>query len=113
MSTAEWEAVPETVKTFMTALDSREFDRALATFTSDAVVTDDGRDHAGTEEIEAWLATAVTGYTYTAEFTGASTTDGGVDVGQHLEGDFPGGVVDLNYRFTLDGAVISRLVIEP
>ncbi len=113
MSTAEWEAVPETVKTFMTALDSREFDRALATFTSDAVVTDDGRDHAGTEEIEAWLATAVTGYTYTAEFSGASTTDRGVDVGQHLEGDFPGGVVDLNYRFTLDGAVISRLVIEP
>jgi hypothetical protein len=113
MSTAEWEALPESVKTFMTALDSREFDRALATFASDAVVTDDGRDHAGTDEIRAWLATAVTEYTYTAEFAGASTTTGGVDVGQHLEGDFPGGVVDLNYRFTLDGAVIRRLVIEP
>ncbi|WP_308817976.1 nuclear transport factor 2 family protein [Pseudonocardia alni] len=113
MSTAEWEALPESVKTFMTALDSQEFDRALATFASDAVVTDDGRDHAGTDEIRAWLATAVTEYTYTAEFAGASTTTGGVDVGQHLEGDFPGGVVDLNYRFTLDGAVIRRLVIEP
>lgn len=113
MSTAEWEALPESVKTFMTALRSQEFDRALATFASDAVVTDDGRDHAGTDEIRAWLATAVTEYTYTAEFAGASTTTGGVDVGQHLEGDFPGGVVDLNYRFTLDGAVIGRLVIEP
>ena len=113
MSTAEWEALPESVKTFMTALDSREFDRALATFASDAVVTDDGRDRAGTDEIRAWLATAVTEYTYTAEFAGASTTTGGVDVGQHLEGDFPGGVVDLNYRFTLDEAVIRRLVIEP
>ncbi|WP_224392421.1 nuclear transport factor 2 family protein [Pseudonocardia sp. ICBG1293] len=113
MSTAEWEALPETVKTFMTALDSREPDRALATFTSDAVVTDDGRDHAGTDEIGAWLASAVTEYTYTAEFTGASATEAGVDVGQHLEGDFPGGVVDLNYRFTLDGAAIGRLVIEP
>ncbi|MCO7191896.1 nuclear transport factor 2 family protein [Pseudonocardia sp. McavD-2-B] len=101
------------MKTFMTALGSREFDRALATFASDAVVTDDGRDHAGTDEIRAWLATAVTEYTYTAEFAGASTTTGGVDVGQHLEGDFPGGVVDLNYRFTVDGAVIRRLVIEP
>lgn len=113
MTTAAWETLPEAVTTFMTALDSHEFDRALATFTSDAVVTDDGRDHAGTDEIKAWLATAVTEYTYTATFTGASTTGAGVDVGQHLEGDFPGGVVDLNYRFTLDGAVISRLVIEP
>lgn len=113
MSTAEWETLPETVKNFMTALDSQEFDRALTTFTPDAVVTDDGRDYAGTAEIKAWLATAVTEYTYTAEFTGASSTDTGVDVGQHLEGDFPGGVVDLNYRFTLDGTVISRLVIEP
>lgn len=97
----------------MGALDSQEFDRALATFTPDAVVTDDGRDHAGTDEIRDWLATAVTEYSYTAEFTGASTTATGVDVGQHLEGDFPGGVVDLNYRFTLDGAAIRRLVIEP
>ncbi|MEU6699615.1 nuclear transport factor 2 family protein [Pseudonocardia sp. NPDC046786] len=113
MTTAEWDALPGTVKTFMAALDAQEFDRALATFTSDAVVTDDGRDYAGTDKIRTWLATAVTEYTYTATFTGASATDGGVDVGQHLEGDFPGGVVDLNYRFTLDGAAIRRLVIEP
>ena len=97
----------------MTALDSQEFDRALTTFTPDAVVTDEGRDYTGTDEIGAWLATAVTEYTYTAEFTCATTTDAGVDVGQHLEGTFPGGVVDLNYRFTLDGALISQLVIEP
>lgn len=97
----------------MTALDSQEFDRALATLTPDAVVTDDGRTYTGTDEIGAWLKAAVTEYTYTATFTGASTTEAGVDVVQHLEGDFPGGVVDLNYRFTLDGALISRLVIEP
>ena len=40
----------------------------------------------------------------------ASTTDTSIDVGQHLEGNFPGGVADLHYRFTLDGALISRLV---
>jgi hypothetical protein len=32
---------------------------------------------------------------------------------QHLEGDFPGGVADLHFRFALDGALISQLVIEP
>jgi len=34
-------------------------------------------------------------------------------VRQHLEGDFPGGEVDLHYRFTLSGASIGGLVIEP
>ena len=44
---------------------------------------------------------------------GNFTTGTTVDVEQHLEGDFPGGVADLHYRFTLDGALIDRLVIEP
>ncbi|OUC80569.1 nuclear transport factor 2 family protein [Gordonia lacunae] len=111
----EWDALPDTIKTFMTALDARKDDRALATFTADAVVTDEGRDHTGRDEIRAWLSASVSGseYTYTTEFTGATTTATGVDVGQHLEGDFPGGVVDLHYRFVLDGELISRLVIEP
>lgn len=81
--------------------------------TPDAVVTDEGHDYTGRDEIEAWLKTSVSEYTYTTEFTGATTTDTTVDVGQHLEGNFLGGVADLHYRFTLDGALISRLVIEP
>lgn len=113
--TTAWDELPSKVKTFMTALDDREDDRALATFTADAVVTDDGRDYTGRDEIRAWLAASVSGseYTYTSAFTGATTTVTTVDVGQHLEGNFPGGVADLHYRFTLDGALISRLVIEP
>ncbi|TFV59399.1 nuclear transport factor 2 family protein [Mycobacterium sp. PS03-16] len=97
----------------MTALDAREVNEALATLTTDAVVTDEGHDYKGHDEIGAWIATAASEYTYTTEITGATTTDAGVDVGQHLEGNFPGGVADLHYRFTLDGTVISRVVIEP
>lgn len=113
MTNTEWEALPQTVTTFMTALDARQVDRILATLTPDAVVTDEGHDYTGHDEIGKWVATAAAEYTYTAEITGASVTDAGVVVGQHLEGDFPGGVADLNYRFTLDGALISRVVIEP
>jgi hypothetical protein len=29
------------------------------------------------------------------------------------EGDFPGGVAELRYRFTLDGDLIEELVIAP
>ncbi len=32
-------------------------------------------------------------------------------VGHHLEGDFPGGTADLDYRFALDGDRIQRLDI--
>jgi len=111
--TTEWNALPDNIRTFMTALDDREVDRALATLTTDAVVTDEGHDYTGLGDIAAWLTEAASEYTYTTEFTGASTTDTTIDVGQHLEGNFPGGVADLHYRFTLDGALISGLVIEP
>ena len=111
--TTEWEALPDTVTTFMTALSTPEDGRAVATFTADAVVTDEGRDYTGRDEIGAWLTASAGEYTYTSEFTGATTTDTTIDVGQHLEGDFPGGVADLRYRFTLEGTMISRVVIEP
>ena len=112
-NTTEWDALPDTIKTFMTAVDAREVDHVLATLTTDAVVTDEGHDYKGHGEIGAWVATAASEYTYTTAFTGATTTDAGCDLGQHLEGNFPGGVADLHYRFTLDGTVISRVVIEP
>ncbi|WP_255032329.1 MULTISPECIES: nuclear transport factor 2 family protein [unclassified Rhodococcus (in: high G+C Gram-positive bacteria)] len=113
--TTEWDALPDNVKKFMTALDARQGARAITVFTADAVVTDEGHDHSGRDEIEAWLTASVneSEYTYTSEFTGATATGTTVDVTQHLEGNFPGGVADLHYRFTLDGALINRLVIEP
>jgi ketosteroid isomerase-like protein len=111
--TIEWDALPDTIRTFMTALDARDVVRTVATLTPDAVVTDEGHDYRGADDIGAWVATAAAEYTYTTEFTGATTTDTGIDLTQHLEGNFPGGTADLHYRFTLDGALISRVVIEP
>lgn len=111
--TTEWDALPDTIKMSMTAVDARDVGQVLATLTTDAVVTDEGHDYKGHDEIGAWVATAAAEYTYTTAFTGATTTEAGIDVGQHLEGNFPGGVADLHYRFTLDGTVISRVVIEP
>lgn len=109
----EWDALPDTIKRFMTALDARAVEEALATLTTEAVVTDEGHDYIGHHNIGSWIATAASEYTYTTEFTGATASDTTVDVGQHLEGDFPGGIADLHYRFTLDDALISRVVIEP
>ena len=53
-------------------------------------------------------------YTFTTELIGASQVDAEhFDVLQRLEGNFPGGLVDLHYRFTLRGPAMSELVIEP
>ncbi|KUI32997.1 DUF4440 domain-containing protein [Mycobacterium sp. IS-1742] len=109
-----WGELPAVIRTYLVAERDLDADRAITTFTPDAEVTDEGVTHRGRDEIAAWLGKAGSQYTYTTEFD-HSTMAGAAhaDVVQHLEGDFPGGVADLHYRFTLDGELISRLVIEP
>ncbi|SNT65774.1 SnoaL-like domain-containing protein [Asanoa hainanensis] len=106
--------LPDTITAYLKAHQARDVETALAVFTSDAVVRDDGHTHRGTAEIRDWLGGAAVEYTFTTELTGASRVDAEhYDVRQRLEGDFPGGVVDLHFRFTLRGGAVSELVIEP
>jgi hypothetical protein len=106
--------LPAAVTAYLIAHQARDLDTAIAHFTQGAAVTDEGRTYHGRGEIRAWLARAASEYTYTTELTGAAKIDDGhYDVVHHLEGDFPGGVVDLHFRFTLADALITRLVIEP
>jgi ketosteroid isomerase-like protein len=107
-------SLPEAVTAYLRAHAARDTPAALAAFTPDASVTDDGRTHEGTAAIESWLTTTVSAYTYTTTLIGAHRADDAHYVVDHrLEGDFPGGVVDLHFRFTLRGAAVERLVIEP
>ena len=77
-------------------------------------MTDEGRAFRGTQEILGFLRHSVSEFTYTTELTGARRVDDEHWVAvNHLEGDFPGGVVDLAYRFTLAGDRIAELVIAP
>ena len=105
--------LPDAVQGYVTAHTARDTDTALAAYTSDAVVTDDGSTHRGTEEIRRWLERSSTEYTFTTELTGAQRVDDQWVAVSHLEGDFPGGVVDLRYRFTLRGDRIAALTIAP
>ncbi|BBX67047.1 nuclear transport factor 2-like protein [Mycolicibacterium psychrotolerans] len=109
-----WNALPAVVPTYLSAHQTRDVAAALSTFTADAAVTDEGHTVAGRQAIGAWLDDAGSEYTFTTTFTGATVSGPEhIDVVQRLEGDFPGGVADLHYRFTLAGDLISRLVIEP
>ena len=113
-SVISWEQLPAAITTYLTAHRDRDVETALGALAGDATVTDEGRTHRGRDEVRTWLTRAGSGYTFTTRFTGATRAgDAHVDVRQRIEGDFPGGVADLHYRFTLDGDSITRLVIEP
>jgi hypothetical protein len=106
--------VPSPIRRYFEAHDRRDAAAALATFTPDATVVDDGHEYVGSDEVRRWLGTASTEFTYTRTLVDANAVDAGTwAVRNHLEGDFPGGVVDLWYRFVLRGDLISELVIAP
>ncbi|EWM18581.1 nuclear transport factor 2 family protein [Kutzneria sp. 744] len=113
------EELPAVITRYLTAHHARDLDPALACYTDDAVVVDEGRTYRGHDEIRAWLSRSANEYKYTIELTGTERVDDRHYVAvHHLEGNFPGGVVDLRFRFTLtdfdsDGAHIAELVIEP
>ena len=91
-----------------------DLDAAMRYYTADAEVTDEGRTYVGPDEIRAWLDRSAGEYTYTIELVAATRSGNDrFDAVHHLEGDFPGGVADLHFRFTLHDGLISRLVIEP
>lgn len=58
-------ALPDVVVRYLMAHDRRDTESALAAFTPDARVHDDGHDYVGPDEIRYWLATASTEFTYT------------------------------------------------
>jgi ketosteroid isomerase-like protein len=105
--------LPEVITEYLTAHLTRDLDPALARYTEDAVVVDEGRTYRGKREIRDWLTRNASEYTYTSEMTGTQRVDDRHYVAiHHLEGDFPGGVADLRFRFTLRDDHIAELVIE-
>ncbi|GAA3255488.1 nuclear transport factor 2 family protein [Streptomyces lavendulae] len=106
--------LPQTITRYLRAHRDRDTATAVTAFTGDATVTDDGKTYQGATAIEQWLSRSATEFTYTIELTDAQQTDPTQYVAtHHLEGNFPGGSVDLRYQFTLRDDLIARLVIEP
>ena len=106
--------LPTVVSQYQDAHDRRDVETALAAFTANAIVRDDGHTYRGAAEIRDWLARASAQFTYTRTLlAGEAVDDSTWLVTNRLEGDFPGGVVDLRYRFVLDGDLITALEIAP
>ncbi len=106
--------LPTTIRSFLTAHVVRDADAALRAFAPTAVVVDENTTYRGTEEIRRFVSDAGTEFSYTTELVAAERDDDMHWVATNrLEGDFPGGVVDLRYRFAMDGDLIAELVLAP
>jgi ketosteroid isomerase-like protein len=105
--------LPATIRAFLAAHSAREADAAVRTFTHDAVVVDQGEAFRGTEQLLDFLQNAGSQFTYTTELIAARRDDDAHwSVVNRIEGDFPGSVADLDYRFTLTDDLISGLTIS-
>jgi limonene-1,2-epoxide hydrolase len=104
--------LPPTVRAFLEAHAARDVDAAARTFSPAAVVQDQGQTFRGTAELLDFLRHQGGEFTYTTELLGGRRIDEAHWVAvNRLEGDFPGGVADLDYRFTLAQGLITELVI--
>jgi ketosteroid isomerase-like protein len=106
--------LPEAITRYLDARQVQDTPRALSAFAADAVVIDEGKTYTGSKATEKWMTEVATKYTYTVQLIAAERTDSSCYVvTNHLEGDFPGGEVDLRFQFTLEGGLIKNLTIEP
>ncbi|WP_377273707.1 nuclear transport factor 2 family protein [Peterkaempfera sp. SMS 1(5)a] len=106
--------LPEAVTRYLSGRAAKDPSAAAAAFAPHATVTDDGHTYKGAEAITGWLGQTDSEYTYTTTLTGTERDAADrYTIHQRLEGNFPGGTVDLRYRFTLAHGLIRELSIAP
>lgn len=106
--------LPAAVREYFAHREAADKAAAIDVFAPDALVEDDGHRYRGREQILGWLTGAASEYTVTSTWLSAEATADTATVVVRLEGDFPGGVVDLRHLFTTtpDGR-IGALSIAP
>jgi uncharacterized protein (TIGR02246 family) len=105
-------SAPEVIVGYFAASDAQDPAAIAVCFAEDGVVVDEGQTYRGRTQIEGWRRDLLGKWTYTTTITGAETTGpGAYRVSVHLVGDFPGGVADLSFDFTLAADQIAGLHI--
>jgi hypothetical protein len=110
--------LPTIISEYLTAADRGDVDAIVACFANDATVFDEDQEWHGQAGIRQWRTNVATAYEYTVEVRrtislGAIDGVERHDVYTHLEGNFPGGTVDLRNRFGLRDGRITLLEIVP
>jgi len=108
-------STPETsvITRYFAADARRDIDAIVALFSDDAVVVDEGQTYHGREAIRGWREGAASVYQYTTQVDDTKHFDAASYlVTGRLTGNFPGGTAALQWRFTVQNDLISRLEID-
>jgi ketosteroid isomerase-like protein len=108
-------SAPETsvITRYFAADARRDIDAIVALFTDEAVVVDEGQTYHGREAIRGWREGAASVYQYTTQVDDTKRFDAeSYRVTGRLTGNFPGGTAALQWRFTVQNDLISRLEID-
>ncbi len=111
-------ALPTIISQYFAAADGGDVDAIVACFAHDATVVDEDQEWQGHPGIRQWRTQKATVYEYTVEirhWVARGEHEGAErhDVYTHLEGNFPGGTVDLTNRFGLRDGHVTLLEILP
>lgn len=104
-------SLPHAVSIYFAISNGADIASVKHCFTTDAIVTDEGKTHQGYAEIEAWQRAAQAAFDYSVELIDVLTEGDRVTVTSNVAGNFPGSPVVLKHAFGLVGDKISTLEI--
>src|SRR5260221_7753692 len=102
-------SLPTIISAYFAAAEAGETTALVECFTEDAEVVDESETRHGHAGIRRWRDEVASKYEYELRVLDGHAADELWTVSTRLEGNFPGGGADLDFRFTPPGGVISRL----
>ena len=109
--------LPPPIAALVDATNAHDTEAFLATFTEDAVLTDEGHNYRGSAEIKEWSDRQYIGAQVTLDVTGVDYRDGKTVVTAKVDGNFPkAGLPDpfkMDLHFAIDKAKIAALSMRP
>ena len=114
MTDIDTAALPKVVSAYLERSHGPAPATAITLFAPTATVSDSGTRYAGQNEVLDFLQRATTEFDYTSTLIGAERDGHVATATNRLEGNFPGGIVELRYRFTLNDSetAIDQLTIS-
>ncbi|MBV9464364.1 MAG: nuclear transport factor 2 family protein [Verrucomicrobiae bacterium] len=103
--------LPPPIASFFQAFNGKDTDAFLASFASDALVTDEEREYCGAPAIEGWFAAVNAKYQPILEATNLGDVGDTIVVATQVSGTFPGSPIQLHYHFKLQNGKIAALSI--
>ena len=103
--------VPKAIASYIEAYNSRDEKTALASFSEDALVHDEGKDHRGRKAIGAWLHETLEKYQPRLTAGPVTVEDAETVVSMTVSGNFPGSPLTLAFHFRMEKETIAGLKV--